>query len=142
MDGEFNGTKVNIIIGTNNNKVWRIGVLDVNPTNETNIKIRFKINDDKGNISKTDPFSYEFNGSSKKVKDNDTFSIDQTFKNDTLHIMRCIDLTNITNNTTTCSIDPLPECIIINKIPIFNLIRLILFSLGVRLMIHSKILSK
>lgn len=41
LDGEFNGTKVNIIIGTNNNKVWRIAVLDVNPTNETNIKIRF-----------------------------------------------------------------------------------------------------
>ena len=84
-----------------------------------NIKIRFKINDDKGNISKTDPFSYEFNGSSKKV--NDTFSIDQTFKSDTLQIMRCIDLTNITNNSTTCSIDPLPECIILNKSPIFNL---------------------
>lgn len=41
LDGEFNGTKVNIVIGTNNNKVWRIAVVDVNSTNETNIKIRF-----------------------------------------------------------------------------------------------------
>ncbi|MEZ4841900.1 MAG: hypothetical protein R2821_10450 [Flavobacteriaceae bacterium] len=41
LNGEFNGTKVNILIGTNNNKVWRIAVLDEYPTNETNIKIRF-----------------------------------------------------------------------------------------------------
>ena len=41
LDGEFNGTDVNIFIATDNNKVWRIGVFDVNRTNETNIKIRF-----------------------------------------------------------------------------------------------------
>lgn len=41
MEGEFNGTDVKLIIATNNNKVWRIAVLDVNPTDETNIKIRF-----------------------------------------------------------------------------------------------------
>lgn len=41
LDGEFNGTKVNIFIGTNNNKVWRIAILDEYPTDETNIKIRF-----------------------------------------------------------------------------------------------------
>lgn len=41
LDGEFNGTDVNIIFGTNNNKVWRIAVSDINPTDETNIKIRF-----------------------------------------------------------------------------------------------------
>ncbi len=40
-DGEFNGTKVNIVIGTNNNKVWRIAILDEYTTDETNIKIRF-----------------------------------------------------------------------------------------------------
>ena len=39
--GEFNGTNVNIFLGTSNNKVWRIAVSDVNPTDETNIKIRF-----------------------------------------------------------------------------------------------------
>ena len=41
LEGEFNGTKVNILIATNNNKVWRIAVLDEYPTDETNIKIRF-----------------------------------------------------------------------------------------------------
>jgi len=41
LDGEFNGTNVNIFIGTNNNKVWRIAILDEYPTDETNIKIRF-----------------------------------------------------------------------------------------------------
>lgn len=41
LNGEFNGTDVNIFIGTNNNKVWRIAVSDANPTDETNIKIRF-----------------------------------------------------------------------------------------------------
>jgi hypothetical protein len=41
LDGEFNGTKVNIVIGTNNNKVWRIAILDEYTTDETNIKIRF-----------------------------------------------------------------------------------------------------
>jgi hypothetical protein len=41
LNGEFNGTEVNLFIATNNNKVWRIAVLDVNSTDETNIKIRF-----------------------------------------------------------------------------------------------------
>lgn len=41
LDGEFNGTDVNIFLGTNNNKVWRIAVSDVNTSDETNIKIRF-----------------------------------------------------------------------------------------------------
>lgn len=41
LNGEFNGTDVNIIIATNNNKVWRVAVLDANSTDETNIKIRF-----------------------------------------------------------------------------------------------------
>jgi len=41
LHGEFNGIDVNILIGTHNNKVWRIAVADAYPTNETNIKIRF-----------------------------------------------------------------------------------------------------
>ena len=41
LDGEFNGTDVSLFIVTNNNKVWRIGVFDINNTDETNIKIRF-----------------------------------------------------------------------------------------------------
>jgi len=39
--GEFNGTDVNIFIVTNNNKVWRIGLADVNTKNKEDIKIRF-----------------------------------------------------------------------------------------------------
>jgi len=39
--GEFNGTKVEIHIVTNNNKVCRIMVSDANPQSEGNIRIRF-----------------------------------------------------------------------------------------------------
>ncbi len=41
LDGEFNGTDVNIFVGTNNNKVWRIAIMDANDMSEENIKIRF-----------------------------------------------------------------------------------------------------
>lgn len=41
LKGEFNGTQVYISIQTNNNKVWRIAVVDENTKDETNIKIRF-----------------------------------------------------------------------------------------------------
>ena len=39
--GEFNGRDVNIFIGTNNNKVYRIMVADANYVSEADIKIRF-----------------------------------------------------------------------------------------------------
>lgn len=41
LQGEFNGADVYLSVVTNNNKVYRIGVADVNGTDETNIKIRF-----------------------------------------------------------------------------------------------------
>lgn len=41
LHGEFNGTNVNIFIVTDNNKVWRIAVVDEYYTDVTNIKIRF-----------------------------------------------------------------------------------------------------
>lgn len=41
LEGEFNGEKVNIAIATNNNKVWRIMVVDQTNRNETQIRIRF-----------------------------------------------------------------------------------------------------
>lgn len=41
LEGEFNGSKVNIYVVTNNNKVYRIMVADANSINETDIKIRF-----------------------------------------------------------------------------------------------------
>ena len=39
--GEFNGTQVNVGVATNKNKVWRIMVIDSEPTDERNIKLRF-----------------------------------------------------------------------------------------------------
>lgn len=41
LEGEFNGTKVNLFVVTNNNKVYRIMVADANYQNEADIKIRF-----------------------------------------------------------------------------------------------------
>lgn len=41
MEGEFNGRYVQISVVTNNNKVYRVVVMDKHPTSETNIKIRF-----------------------------------------------------------------------------------------------------
>ncbi len=41
LTGQFNGCDVNIHIGTNNNKVYRVAVFDANCLDETNIKIRF-----------------------------------------------------------------------------------------------------
>ena len=41
LTGKFNGMDVNVYIYTNNNKVCRIMVCDVNTIDETNIKIRF-----------------------------------------------------------------------------------------------------
>ena len=41
LEGEFNGTDVNVYIVTNNNKVYRIMLCDKNTQNEANIKIRF-----------------------------------------------------------------------------------------------------
>ena len=41
LEGEFNGSSVNIYVVTNNNKVCRIMVSDANQMNESDIKIRF-----------------------------------------------------------------------------------------------------
>ena len=41
LEGEFNGTDVQVFIATNNNKVYRIMLCDAETRNETNIKIRF-----------------------------------------------------------------------------------------------------
>lgn len=41
LEGEFNGTQVSVHIATNNNKVCRIMLCDINQMGETDIKIRF-----------------------------------------------------------------------------------------------------
>lgn len=41
LEGEFNGEEVLVSPVMNNNKVYRIGVMDLNERNETQIRIRF-----------------------------------------------------------------------------------------------------
>lgn len=41
LEGEFNGSNVRLYVVTNNNKVCRIGVNDVNLVGETDIRLRF-----------------------------------------------------------------------------------------------------
>lgn len=41
LEGEFNGSDVEITVQTNNNKVWRIAISDANYTDEINIRIIF-----------------------------------------------------------------------------------------------------
>ena len=41
LEGEFNGVQVRISVVTNNNKVWRIAIMDANQHDEINIRIRF-----------------------------------------------------------------------------------------------------
>lgn len=43
LTGEFNGRSVNIHIGTNRDKVYRIMVADTKTMNETDVKIRFNV---------------------------------------------------------------------------------------------------
>ena len=41
LEGEFNGVEVSISVATNNNKVFRIVIVDKYARDETDIKIRF-----------------------------------------------------------------------------------------------------
>lgn len=82
--GEFNGTKVNIHIATNNNKVCRIMVSDVNTLNEGDIKIRFNklcqqfknnkkymsasLSDSDYTISEDEDISYELSVHNKRYE--------------------------------------------------------------------------
>lgn len=63
LKGEFNGQKVNIYIGTNNNKVYRIMVADANYTDEANIKIRFN------------NLCYQFENNPKYIKLSEDYTI-------------------------------------------------------------------
>ena len=71
FEGEFNGTDVHIFIGTNNNKVYRLMISDVNSRSEADIRIRFNnlvrqfknneryISTDDYTISDSEDISYE-----------------------------------------------------------------------------------
>lgn len=59
LEGEFNGENVYLSVVTNNNKVYRIAVIDQNPRGETDIKIRFNdLCDQFQNNAKYTPMSY------------------------------------------------------------------------------------
>ena len=71
LTGEFNGMDVNVYIGTNNNKVCRIMVCDVNKIDETNIKIRFnRLCDQFNNNSKY----INLLGEDQKIKEHEDIS--------------------------------------------------------------------
>ena len=78
LEGEFNGTDVQIFIVTNNNKVWRIAVADANTTmNEADIRIRFNnlcrqfgYNKKYRANSSLEDFLYEFASNKKRVTNN------------------------------------------------------------------------
>lgn len=72
LEGEFNGKLVNILIGTENNKVYRICLIDQHETTESQIKIRFNTlcrqfekngkylpMDDNQEIGESEDISYE-----------------------------------------------------------------------------------
>lgn len=82
--GEFNGTKVNVHVATNNNKVCRIMVSDVNTIDEGDVKIRFNnlckqfqnnkkymsasLSDSSYTISEDEDISYEMSVNSKRYQ--------------------------------------------------------------------------
>lgn len=80
LEGEFNGTQVNIHIATNNNKVCRIMVCDVKSISETDIKIRFNklcqqfknnskyIMFDDYTIPDSEDISYEMSANNKRYE--------------------------------------------------------------------------
>lgn len=81
LTGEFNGYDVEIHVVTNNNKVYRIMVVDANYTDETAIRIRFNrlcqqfienkkyiSPDEEYMISNTEDISYEINVHNKRYQ--------------------------------------------------------------------------
>lgn len=80
LTGEFNGRDVEISVATNNNKVYRIMVVDAVGSSETDIKIRFntlcrQFEDNKKylhlsdfRISETEDISYEMGGHDKRYE--------------------------------------------------------------------------
>lgn len=80
LEGEFNGKDVNIHVVTNNNKVYRIMVIDANGMSEGDIKIRFNrlceqfqnnkkyIPDKRNLLLSDDDISYEMTVNKKRYE--------------------------------------------------------------------------
>lgn len=98
LEGEFNGTDVNIYIGTNNNKVYRIAVCDANTRSEADIKIRFNnlvkqfennkryITFDDYTLPESERISYEMTVNNK-VYDANFYQVPDMEKLDTLALV-------------------------------------------------------
>lgn len=77
LEGEFNGYNVNVRVVTNNNKVYRIVVVDVNNVSENDIRIRFNnLCRQFENNSKYTPLSENY-----IIPDNEDISYEMSVKN-------------------------------------------------------------
>ena len=77
LDGEFNGRSVHIGVITNNNKVYRVGVVDENFVGEADIKIRF--NDLCGQFERN--VKYRALSPEQSLSDDEDISYGMTVKN-------------------------------------------------------------
>ncbi len=122
LEGEFNGTDVQVYIATNNNKVYRIMLCDVNTQNEANIKIRFNklvgqfennkryVSFDKFKLSDEENISYEMNVNKKnydalfyQVPDKekvDTLALEERIRKELLNKYTKEELENPSEETT------------------------------------------
>lgn len=71
LEGEFNGTQVNVYIATNNNEVYRIMVYDAKTMDETDIKIRFNRLCDQFSNNKN---YFELDEDGQKIPDDENIS--------------------------------------------------------------------
>ena len=113
LEGEFNGVDVHIYIATNNNKVYRIMVCDVNTLNEADIKTRFNrlVSQFKNNkryaslndytIKESEDISYEMTVNNKNYEalfyqKTDTLALKETLKKELLKTYTAEQLENPT----------------------------------------------
>ncbi len=79
LTGEFNGTNVNLHIGTNNNKVYRIMVADANTLNESDIKVRF--NNLCQQFQNNSKYTFAISNSAFKISESEDISYEMSVKN-------------------------------------------------------------
>lgn len=79
LEGEFNGREVMIIVGTNNNKVYRILVRDKYTCNETDIRIRF--NTLLSQFTNNERYMPDFGASNEPIDEDENISFNISVKN-------------------------------------------------------------
>ena len=122
LEGEFNGHDVNVYIATNNNKVYRIMLVDKNYVDEAQIKIRFNrlveqfennkqyISLDKYTLSDDENISYEMTVNKKNynavfyqvpnMEKADTLALQEKIRNELLSKYTEAELKNPTEEIT------------------------------------------